>query len=552
MPAEYTIQDTIGPIMVGPSSSHTAGALAISAMTRNLLGGEPASVIFKLYGSFAHTYRGHGTDRALVAGLLGMATDDARVRDSLEIADQLGVHVAFDPRPDDPCDHPNTVNIEVTSRDGVQLSVRGESIGGGAARLVRIDGMKVEITGKSHSLVVRQRDVKGVLASIASALADCDVNIATANMYRTARGAEAFTIVEVDEAVPASVVEALVAQPNIIGVRSLPVMSVGAAGAATLSAQEQDDALRELHRFNFTSGTQLLERCAALELPISELFLRRNALVFASEGFADGSKEYLQHVLEVMRASARGPLEHPIPSIGGLIGGEAAKVKALNETTAGMRLGSRAEDETPKTSMVAKMIQYALAVLETNASMGCIVAAPTAGSAGVIPAVLLAFQEEHQLSDETIVGALANASAIGYLISRNATVSGAEGGCQAEIGSASAMAASAMVELCGGTPAQCLAAASNALANLLGLVCDPIAGLVEAPCQKRNATAALNALVSAEIALAGVENLVDFDQTVEAMHQVGGSMSYELRETALGGMAATPAACDFCERCRVK
>lgn len=552
MPAEYTIQDTIGPIMVGPSSSHTAGALAISAMTRNLLGGEPASVIFKLYGSFAHTYRGHGTDRALVAGLLGMATDDARVRDSLEIADQLGVHVAFDPRPDDPCDHPNTVDIEVTSRDGVQLSVRGESIGGGAARLVRIDGMKVEITGKSHSLVVRQRDVKGVLASIASALADCDVNIATANMYRTARGAEAFTIVEVDEAVPASVIEALVAQPNIIEVRSLPVMSAGAAGAATLSAQEQDDALHELRRFNFTSGTQLLERCAALELPISELFLRRNALVFASEGFADASQEYLQHVLEVMRASARGPLEHPIPSIGGLIGGEAAKVKALNETTSGMGLGSRVEGEAPKTSMVAKMIQYALAVLETNASMGCIVAAPTAGSAGVIPAVLLAFQEEHQLSDEAIVGALANASAIGYLISRNATVSGAEGGCQAEIGSASAMAASAMVELCGGTPAQCLAAASNALANLLGLVCDPIAGLVEAPCQKRNATAALNALVSAEIALAGVENLVDFDQTVEAMHQVGGSMSYELRETALGGMAATPAACDFCERCRVK
>ena len=217
-----------------------------------------------------------------------------------------------------------------------------------------------------------------------------------------------------------------------------------------------------------------------------------------------------------------------------------------------MGLGSRVEGEAPKTSMVAKIIQYALAVLETNASMGCIVAAPTAGSAGVIPAVLLAFQEEHQLSDEAIVAALANASAIGYLISRNATVSGAEGGCQAEIGSASAMAASAMVELCGGTPAQCLAAASNALANLLGLVCDPIAGLVEAPCQKRNATAAINALASAEIALAGVENLVDFDQTVEAMRQVGGSMSYELRETALGGMAATPAACDFCERCRVK
>ena len=543
MPVDYVIQDIIGPIMVGPSSSHTAGALAIASMTRSLLGGEPVRVIFRLYGSFAHTYRGHGTDRALVAGLLGMATDDARVRDSLSIAAKRGVAVTFESRPDDPCDHPNTVDIDVVSSEGTHLSVRGESIGGGAARLVRIDGMKVEVTGKSYSLVVRQHDVKGVLASIATALADCDVNIATTNMYRTARGAEAFTVIEVDEPVPQSVIDVLGMAPDIIEVRSLPAMGAGAVGGVVLDAAQQEAALKELREVDFSSGAQLLERCDALGLPISELFMRRNALLFASEGASDASEEYLLHVLEVMRSSATGPLEHPTASLGGLIGGEAAKVKALNESTAGAN---------GHVSMVAKMIQYALAVLETNASMGCIVAAPTAGSAGVIPAVLLAFQAERQLSDRQIAAALANAAAIGYLVSRNATVSGAEGGCQAEIGSASAMAASALVELCGGTPAQCLDAASNALANLLGLVCDPIAGLVEAPCQKRNATAALNALASAEIALAGVGNLVDFDQTVEAMRQVGGSMSYELRETALGGMAATPAACDFCEHCRAK
>lgn len=539
MPADYAIQDIIGPIMVGPSSSHTAGALAISSMTRSLLGSDPSSVEFMLYGSFAHTYRGHGTDRALVAGLLGMAADDPRVRDSLEIAREQGVEVRFTPRPDDAVDHPNTVDINVTSSDGTKLEVRGESIGGGAARLVRIDGMKVQVTGKSHSIVVKQRDVKGVLAYIASTLADCGVNIATTSMYRTARGAEAFTVIEIDEPVGDGVIATLANNPDIIAVRSMPAAGV-ATGGSTPSVALQERALEDLRHLDFKSGTELLERCAALELPISELFCRRNACLYIGEGSCDTTSAYLKRALEVMRESARDPLAKPVPSLGGLIGGEAEKVKALNESTGGGKA----------VSMVAKMVQYALAVLETNASMGRIVAAPTAGSAGVIPAVLLAFQEEHDLADEQVESALANAAAIGYLISRNATVSGAEGGCQAEIGSASAMAASALVELCGGTPQQCLDAAANALANLLGLVCDPIAGLVEAPCQKRNATAALNALASAEIALAGVTNLVSFDETVEAMRKVGGSMPCELRETALGGMAATPSACDFCEKCR--
>ena len=144
---------------------------------------------------------------------------------------------------------------------------------------------------------------------------------------------------------------------------------------------------------------------------------------------------------------------------------------------------------------------------------------------------------------------LAAAAAIGYLITRNATVSGAEGGCQAEIGSAAAMAAAASVELMGGAPAQCLDAASNALTNMMGLVCDPIAGLGEEPCPKRNAAGAAVARVSAQIALAGIGNLVDFDQTVEAMRKVGRTLPFELRESALGGIAAAPTACAYCPGC---
>ena len=167
----------------------------------------------------------------------------------------------------------------------------------------------------------------------------------------------------------------------------------------------------------------------------------------------------------------------------------------------------------------------------------------------MLPGVLLALQHTRGYADADLARALAAAAAIGYLITRNATVSGAEGGCQAEIGSAAAMAAAASVELMGGTPAQCFAAASNALTNMMGLVCDPIAGLVEEPCQKRNAAGAAIALVSAQIALAGIGNLVDFDQTVEAMRKVGRSLPFELRESALGGIAAAPAACAYCPGC---
>ena len=187
-----------------------------------------------------------------------------------------------------------------------------------------------------------------------------------------------------------------------------------------------------------------------------------------------------------------------------------------------------------------------MGVLEVNASMGLIVAAPTAGSSGVIPGVFCALQEEYDFSDEQIVKALFTTGAIGYLITRNATVAGAEGGCQAEIGAAAAMAAGGAVELFGGTPAQVLSAASSVIGTMLGLVCDPIGGLVEAPCQKRNAVGASNALVCAEMTLAGVDNLIPFDEMVDVLYKVGRSLPYELRETALGGIAATPTACQLC------
>ena len=530
------LTDVIGPIMVGPSSSHTAGALRIAYMARRLCLAEPKTVEFRLLGSFAHTLTGHGTDKALVAGMLGLATDDLRIRDSFDLAREAGLAFSFVTLPDAEYDHPNTIDVRIVDAAGNAMDVRGESIGGGAAVIRKIDDIDVRITGESASIVVRQRDEKGVLAHIAQSISDEGVNIATTRMYRERKGDTAYTVLETDQAVGAEAKAAIEDHPAIYDVRIIP--GDARADVERVAVPDVAAALQRFAELDFGNGAALLAYCEEHGATLSEAFLAREAALAASLGYADGAAAYLREALAVMRCAARRPIDEALPSMGGLIGGEARKLADLHE-----RGGELCDDQ------LSCAIAYAMAVLETNASMGRIVAAPTAGSAGVLPGVLLALQRTRGYDDDDLAHGLAAAAAIGYLITRNATVSGAEGGCQAEVGSAAAMAAAASVELMGGTPAQCFAAASNALTNMMGLVCDPIAGLVEEPCQKRNAAGAAVALVSAQIALAGIGNLVDFDQTVEAMRKVGRSLPFELRESALGGIAAAPTACAYCPDC---
>lgn len=239
----------------------------------------------------------------------------------------------------------------------------------------------------------------------------------------------------------------------------------------------------------------------------------------------------------IMKNAVHKSLTEDIKSMGGLIGGEAKKlIKQIenNKNISGLT--------------TSKAMAYAMGVLEVNASMGLIVAAPTAGSCGIIPGVLTAIQEAHGFTDEQMTKALFTAAGIGIVVTMNATVAGAEGGCQAETGSAAAMASAAVCELMGGTPKQCLDAAAICIKNIMGLICDPIAGLVEAPCQKRNAIGATNSLISAEMTLAGIDSIIPFDEVVESMYKVGRSMPVELRETALGGVAATATGCTLCSK----
>ena len=213
-------------------------------------------------------------------------------------------------------------------------------------------------------------------------------------------------------------------------------------------------------------------------------------------------------------------------STSGLVGGAGKQMDGVDDTLCG--------------PFIQQVIATALKTGECNACMGCIVAAPTAGASGVMPAVLLPTQKNFDLSDEAVVQALYVAAGFGQVIATRASISGAEGGCQAEIGSASAMAAAALVHLRGGTPQQMAAACAMAIKNLLGLVCDPVAGLVEVPCVKRNVIGAMNALSCADMALAGITSAIPCDEVIDAMRAVGDSLPSALRETGMGGLAATP------------
>jgi L-serine dehydratase len=280
---------------------------------------------------------------------------------------------------------------------------------------------------------------------------------------------------------------------------------------------------------NFFSGKQLLDLCKEHELEIWQVMLKReleNSGRTEEEIYAQ-----IEHSLEVMFHSIDQGLATYDRSLGGLLTGQSKKLFE--------ELG---EDKFYLPDRTLRVVAYAMAVMECNARMGVIVAAPTAGSSGILPAVLKDAKETMALSTQKLIEAFLTAGAVGLIVMKNASVSGAQGGCQAEIGTSTAMSAAALVHLKGGNVRQCLDAASFAYKNIMGLVCDPIAGLVELPCAKRNGLGVLNAMLCADLALLDVRSVVPFDEVVDAMNNVGNTMPAAMRETALGGLAATPTA----------
>lgn len=280
-------------------------------------------------------------------------------------------------------------------------------------------------------------------------------------------------------------------------------------------------------RYEFHSGAELCALCHREGIAMGEVMLRNE--MEQSELSRQEVMSQMQEHLEVMRASIQKGLDPNRPFKGMFIGGDAVKLSAF----------------APQSNMGKEMtdiIAAAMAVVEVNASMGKIVAAPTAGASGILPAVVLVCGERHGSTDATLCDALFAAGAVGCIIAENAFIAGASGGCQAETGTAAAMTAAAMAHLCGADTETALHAAAIALKNVMGLVCDPVGGLVECPCEKRNAIGAANAVLSCDLALAGIKSLIPFDEVVSAMASVGRQMHPDLRETAHGGLAATPTA----------
>ena len=197
-----SVFDVLGPNMIGPSSSHTAGAAVIAYLAQKMLGGKLVKVAFTLYGSFAKTYKGHGTDRALVGGILGFFTDDVRIRDAFRLAEEQGLDIAFHVDETESDVHPNTVDVDMENQDGHKMAIRGESLGGGKVRITRINQVEVDFSGEYSAVIVVHQDVRGVAAHITKALSDNNVNIAFMRLFREKKGQTAYTIVEVDGAVP--------------------------------------------------------------------------------------------------------------------------------------------------------------------------------------------------------------------------------------------------------------------------------------------------------------------------------------------------------------
>ena len=284
---------------------------------------------------------------------------------------------------------------------------------------------------------------------------------------------------------------------------------------------------------NFTTGRQLLEITQDLDISIAEVMQRREEKI--SGRSREDIRRQMARSLEIMDEGGRTARETVTRSLGGLIGGESKRFSDHIQ-----------EHSTLSGPFLEVALAAAMSVMEVNATMGLIVAAPTAGSAGIIPGIMAAAKEVLELSDDARIDGLFTAGAIGWLATYNGSISGAEGGCQAETGTAAAMAAAALVEMRGGTPKQATAAAALCFSNMLGIVCDPVGGLVEAPCQMRNVMGCSVAVTSCDISLSGIPFIAPLDEMIDVVYRVGKQLPAELRETGMGGLATAPSACAKC------
>lgn len=454
--------DVIGPVMRGPSSSHTAGSFHIAATARNLLGEPPvrAGLTFDRRGSYAETYDTQNADLAFASGFLGWSLTDRRFFKALALARTEGLRLVFRKGLLKKADHPNMVHIELAGASGCGLDLLAKSTGGGSFLIVEVCGRPVRIDGKS---AVRLK-INGSGGPPRQLTAD--------PLFFPRSGETLFS-----------------SAASAVALARKKTMSLGCAGL----------------------------RYEAELLGISE-----------AEASAEMTRRF-----EIMQAAIRSGFDSG-----------TVRLKQLRPSAEGL-FRAEAKKRLPVGGWPARAAARALAVMHAAGSGGVVCAAPTGGSAGVLPAVLATLGEDFRAGSKTLLRALFAAGTIGLIFARRATFAAEVAGCQVEIGAAGAMAAAAVVEATGGSAAQACDAAAISLQNSMGSVCDLVAGRCEIPCHTRNASASVSAFVCADLACGGYRNPIPLDETIDASLASGRMLPPELRVTSRGGLACAPSARAF-------
>jgi L-serine dehydratase len=503
------LNDVLGPVMRGPSSSHTAGSYHIAKIVKGLLGGDPvtAEFAFDPAGSYAQVYWQQGVDRAFATALMGWDLTDDRFAASLDLAKGAGLDIRFDVRPLARPDHPNTVEVGLRARDGRVIAATARSIGGGAVEVLEVEGWQVCLTGATWEALVETTPNR---ANRAAAIVAADGQLAT-DPDRIERG-----------------------ERTLIDARRLaPLDTAATVALAELGA---GTTVREAPPIAFVKRGRQLFQSAAEMLALAQQrgwTLGRTALAYEAELLGLSEQAVLDEVaqrFDIMRAAVRLGLEPGAPSMQLL----APSAHAIVAADAAGRL--------PLGGLHTRAAARAMAVMHVNGAMGVVCAAPTGGSAGAVPGVVVTLVEERGLSRDAAALALLAASAVGVILAARATFAAEVAGCQVEIGAAGAMGAAAVVEAAGGSAAHAADAAAIAFQNSMGSVCDLVGGMVEIPCHTRNAVAASSAFVCADLVVGGYVNPIPLDETIDAVYAVGRMMPSELLCTSRGGLATTPSA----------
>lgn len=495
--------DVIGPVMRGPSSSHCAASLRIGRLCRDLMAGRIDDILieFDPNGSLATTHKDQGSDMGLFGGFLAWEADDERLPESEKYLADAGISVAID-IVDIGAKHPNTYKITLSNASETRR-LTAISTGGGMIEVLDIDGAAVSMAGDYFETLVYSTSPGAVFEFVKERVLNEYVLPHTG-----------FVEIKSREFPSSEILDELLARPDVLFIRKLhPVLPV-------LSRRERYvpfETCCEMLAFNEGKDLTLWELAAEYEgarggITSEEVFERMRTIVRVMENaITTGLKgtDYPDRILGSQSLQLRQQLDSRT-----LIGGDA------NNT----------------------IIMFVSATMEVKSSMGVIVAAPTAGSCGALPGAVFGIAQSLNLSEDDIVKAMLAAGLIGVFIASRATFAAEVGGCMAETGSGGGMAAAAIAMMAGGTLSQSIGAASLALQNSLGLICDPIGNRVEAPCLGRNVMAATNAVACANMALSNYEHLIPLDEVIDTMKEVGDRIHNTLRCTNLGGLSITPAA----------